>query len=229
MKAEITTIMAIQTRLVSAVSDGIPLEAAQSKLFQKFGVVEFQGESHGNPQSARTEYLIEVLRLMRAKRSGLSAVLYLMDAAWRPNSRLTNYYGFWKQLDHEGYHLPTDSRSPEGAIHIDQKAKFWGTVGLRDADIHEANRALVGRDGCFVLIETLDLPQLSQIVERHAKLEAGGHLALPICMEYVAARGGFCVYPTGGFDDPEVSVYVLGPGNSVTEAGLVFDVPERKH
>ena len=100
---------------------------------------------------------------------------------------------------------------------------------LGDCDIAEADRALRGRDGCFMLSPCVDTGYLWELVESHARDTASAGVALPICMEYVVSRGNFCIYPSGGFDDAEVSIFLLGLGESIVRSGLGFNITGSKH
>src|SRR6185437_8899649 len=224
MRAGIITIMALRSKLLSTQADGIPLEVVRSRLFQRVAVVAFRGPSGGNVQSARAQYLIEVVRGIQARQSDLSVVLFIMDGAWKTDTRVANYYRLWKQLAKEGYQLPANSESPDFALHADHKVKFWGAVVLEQNDIKEADRALRSRDGCFMLCRTVNFTRLQEIVNSISSATTPGCSALSVCMEYAARIGEFCVYPSGAFDDTDVSIYLVGSTDLVMSSGISFDV-----
>lgn len=224
MRAGIITIMALRSKLLSTAADGIPLEVVRSPLFRQVAVVAFRGPSGGNVRSARAQYLIEVVRGIQARQSDLSVVLFIMDCAWKIDTRVANYYRLWKQLAKEGYQLPANSEFPDYALHADHKVKFWGAVALEQNDIEEADRALRSRDGCIMLCRRVDSTRLQGIVNSNFSAKTQGCSALAVCMEYVAGSGGFCVYPSGAFDDADVSIYVVGSTDSVMSSGISFDV-----
>lgn len=221
--------MSLRPKLLSTAADGIPAEVLRSHLFQQISVVAFRGPSGGNVLSARAQYLVEVIRGIQARQSDLSAVLFIMDCAWKADTRVANYYRLWKQLAKEGYQLPENSELPDYALHADHKVKFWGAVVLGLEDIKEADRALRSRDGCLMLCRKVDLVHLQDAANCNVRTTTAGCSALSICIEYVTRSAGFCVYPSGAFDDTEVSIYVVGLTDLVMSSGICFDVNGPRH
>lgn len=223
------TFCLLTSRLVTTADDGIPVEAVRSPSFWKFAALEFRGSSAGNVQHARAQYLSEVVRSMRAKQPDLSTILYIMDGSWRPDNRVENCYRLWRQLKREGFRLPVKANSPEYVLRRNHELKFCGAVALEDEDIAEADRALRNRDGCLMLSARFDATHLQGLIDSNAGDTASSRMALPICMEYVANRGSFCVYPSGAFDDAEVFVYLLGLGEAIVGSGLRTDIIGTPH
>jgi hypothetical protein len=221
--------MTIKSRLVSPDSKGIPSWLFQSSSFSKLFVAELRGMSDGHVQSARTECLKETFRTLRKKRPGLSIVFLLIDAAWKVDDRLARYYGFWKQFEREGYVLPTSLRLSGRKVRADHKIKFWGVAELRLDDVAEANRALLSRDGCFLLVETLDKEEVARLIEDQPDKGRNPAQAWEVCKKYIAEREGFCIYPFGGFDDREICVYIAGLGESLIDSGIEFERPAGSH
>ena len=196
-------------RRITNLSVACPREISNSTLIDQFCAIEFRERADGSAKSTRVKCLTDVYREARKSADALKLFCYLADASVRTDNRVTRYYGLSKQLKREGYHFPDSIGISDVPVVLEGGLKYWQCTELEEGDVPEADRAIMTRDGAFLLLrDALNKAVFRSCVEQH--ISPVGTTAAEICMHYIHEAGGVCLFPVGGFDDVDVSVFALG-------------------
>jgi hypothetical protein len=179
-------------------------------------VARISEPSKGDPQAARVNCLRWAIEQIKQRTPYRSTYLLLAMPNWETPSRILKYYGLAKSILRTKGHELLKQGYNEFSVLKNGLIKYWLIVKLPESSLAEANALLLGYDGVLLILDgSPTLSVLQEAVDRETG--ADNSLTKAAAMFYIHREGtGFCVAPTGGFDDTEIQVYVFGGGNVMT-------------